>query len=57
VGLEGFPYSKNNQQKSGSDHTTSEPLFLSTAFFLLLVAYPLTLLLIGGQLLTFTTTQ
>jgi hypothetical protein len=47
VGLEGCPYSKNNQQKSGSDHTTSEPLFISTALFDLLVAYPLTLLLIG----------
>jgi len=48
VGLEGYPYSKNNQQKSGSDHTTSEPLFISTALFDLLVAYPLTLLLIGS---------
>src|SRR5829696_6960089 len=35
--------------KNGSDHATSEPLFISTARFDLLVPYPLTLLLIGRQ--------
>ena len=48
--LEGCLYSKTVQQKSGSDHVTSEPLLISTARFDLLVPYPLTLLLIGRLL-------
>jgi len=38
-----------NKQKSGSEATTSEPLFISSTLFDLLVAFPLTLLLIGGR--------
>ena len=53
MGLEGSPYSKTNQQKNGSDHTTSGPLFISTTLFDLLVVYPLTLLLIGSPLTDF----
>ena len=51
MGLEGCPYTKNIQTKNGSDHATSEPLFISTARFELLVASPLTLLLIGRRFL------
>lgn len=46
--------SKNNQQKNGSDPATSEPLFSSTARFDILVAFPLTVLLIGGPQYGFT---
>jgi len=49
VGLEGCPYSKNTQQKNGSEHEISEPLFISSSLFDLLLAYSLTLLLIGGR--------
>jgi hypothetical protein len=35
------------QTENGSNHATSEPLFISMARFDLLVAFPLTLLLIG----------
>jgi hypothetical protein len=49
VGLEGCLYSKTVQQKNGSEHATSEPLFISTARFDLLAPDPLTLLLIGRR--------
>jgi len=39
-----------NTNRNGSDHAISEPLFVSTSRFDLLVALPLTLLLIGVAL-------
>jgi hypothetical protein len=49
VALQGCPYAKIYQQKSGSDATTSEPLFISSTLSDLFPALPLTLLLIGGR--------
>jgi len=39
--------------KSGSDDSNSEPLFISASLSFLFLPFPLTLLLIGGMLLTF----
>jgi hypothetical protein len=47
AGLEGCPYAKNNQQKNGSDHATSEPLFILRLLFGVFPVHLLTLLLIG----------
>jgi hypothetical protein len=48
VGLAGCLYSKKRKQKNGSEHAASEPLLIFTALVDLLVAYPLTRLLIGS---------
>ena len=51
VGLEGCPYSKTNQQKTARIMKYPDRFLFSTTLFDLLLAYPLTLLLIGSPLL------